>query len=207
MKGQTQLVSVIIIILIALGVVALVLPWSMTMIQKKKDMKTIDDTYNFFITLDETIRNVANNGGEESLSLKAEGKIKVYPELSSSYLNNSIVFEFEGLVSNIAKCQLSPEQCWIPLNTPNMNATGTLGLDSPSVIFGQTIQDGNKLNIKYRLWYRELNNTYGNKYKIVLNTSGNTDKSTNVGFMRIRRLGSREIPAESLTITEINIIV
>lgn len=189
-----------------MGAIALVLPWTMTMIQKRKDMKSVDDIYNFFQLLDETIRNIAINGGEESLQLKVPGRFTVYPDLSNSDLNNSIVFSFRGLVSFIAECNLPvTPYCWIPLNTPNMNTTGTLGVDSPSVIFGKTERAEDKLEIEYRLWYRMLNDTPTHGYKIVLNTSGNQDASTTVGFIRIQRIKSTS--TQSLTTTEINIIV
>lgn len=105
MKGQSQVVSVIILIVLVMGAIVLVLPWTYTMIQKRKDMKSVDDIYNFFQSLDDTIVNIANNGGEESLQLKVPGKFSVYPDLFNSYLNNSIVFSFRGLVSFIAECK------------------------------------------------------------------------------------------------------
>ena len=40
---------------------------------------------------------------------------------------------------------------YIPLNTPNMNETGTLGIDSPSVIFGKSEKQGNRMKIWYKL--------------------------------------------------------
>jgi hypothetical protein len=205
MKGQSQVVSVIILIVLVIGAIALVLPWTYTMIQKRKDMKSVDDIYNFFQSLDETIRNIAKNGGEESLQIKVPGKITVYPESSNSDLNNSIVFSFRGMVSFVAKCELDTSQCWIPLNTPNTNTAATLGVDSPSVIFGKTKSDADKFEIQYRLWYRELNDSTTHGYKIVLNTSGNKEWNTNVGFIRIQRI--RSTSTESLTTTEINIIV
>ncbi len=196
--GQAQVVSVVIVILIALGALALVLPWTYGMIQKKKDMKSLDDVYNFFQTLDETIRNIAKSGGEESLSLKVPGKFTVYPESTASPLNNSIVFLFSSKVSNIAPGG------WIPLNTPNMNEIATLGIDTPSVILGNSTQIGDSMRIQYKLWYRTLKDTTGKGYKIVLNTSNNDVKSTTSGYLRIQRLGSG---GTTLTITEINVIV
>lgn len=198
--GQAQVVSLLIIILLAMGAIGLVYPWTYGMIQKKKDMKSLDDVYNFFKNLDETIRNIAKNGGEESLRLEIPGELHVYPT-SIAQLNNSIVFTFRGLVSNIA------EGGWIPLNTPNMNETATLGIDPPSVIFGMANKTDNEIEIRYRLWYRELEDLSGNGYKIVLNTSDGNEKRTTTGFMRIQRLGSTRIPSETLTITEINIIL
>jgi hypothetical protein len=209
MRGQVQVVSAVILIVLVLGAIALVLPWAYNMIQKRKDMKSVDDVYNFFQRLDDTIRNIAKNGGEESLELKVPGKFTVYPESSNSELNNSIVFTFRSLVSLIADCSELPEEykifCWIPLNTPNTNMTGTLGVDSPSVIFGKTERVGNKLEVQYRLWYRTLKDTPTHGYKIVLNTSDNTEKNTTFGFLRIQRIKSTSAP--TLTTTEINIIV
>jgi len=200
-SGQAQVVSLIIIILLVLGAIALVYPWTYGMIQKKRDMKNLDDVYNFFNSLDETIRNIAKNGGEESLKLDIPGELHVYPGSVSS-LNNSIIFKFTGLVSNIA------EGDWIPLNTPNMNETATLGIDPPSVIFGRAKKTENEIEIQYRLWYRELDDLFGNGYKIVLNTSDNNEKTTTTGFMRIQRLDTKRITnGKTLTITEINIIL
>ena len=206
MKGQSQVVSVIILIVLVMGAIALVLPWTFTMIQKRKDMKSMDDIYNFFQSLDETIINIANNGGEESLQLKVPGKFTVYTESSNSYLNNSIVFSFRGLVSFIAECNPSlGVDCWIPLNTPNTNITGTLGLDSPSVIFGKTERSGDELEVEHRLWYRILKDNPTHGYKIVLNTTENKIMNTTVGFIKIQRIKSTS--TQSLTTTEINIIV
>lgn len=201
MKGQTTVVSVILIILVVTAAMAMVLPWTYNMIQKKQDMKTLDDAYNFFQTLDATIRNIAQNGGEESLSLKIPGKLEVFPDSVNNSLNNSIVFTTEGKVSFIALGD------WIPLNTPNTNTTATLGIDSPSVIFGKAEQNGDKIVVQHKLWYRSLNDTNSNLYKIVLNTSTDDIVSTNTGSLRIQRLGSEVVSGKSLTITKINIIV
>jgi len=202
MKGQTKIVSVLIIVLIASAAIGMVTPWTYNMIQKKQDMKSVDDVYNFFQTLDDTIRNVVQNGGEESLHLEVPGKFEIFPESISHELNNSITFMMESKVSLIA------EGDWIPLNTPNTNEVATLGIDPPSVIFGKAQESGDRINIQYRLWYRALSDTSGNLYKIVLNTSTDDITSTTNGFIRIERLGSEKITnGKTLTITKINIIV
>jgi len=200
MKAQTQIISAILVFLVALAAIALVLPWALTMVQKKKDMKNVDDVYNFFLKLDEVIRDVAKNGGEESLTLKVPGELTVYPDSSNHPYNNSITFSFLSKVSNIAV-----NVGEIPLNTPNQNSTATLGVDTPSVIFGKANLTDDSILVQYRLWYRTLVDVDGNKFKIVLNTSENSILNSTLGFVRVQRLGTRTIG--DLTLTEINVIV
>ncbi len=200
MKGQSQLVSALIVVLIALTIIGTVFPWASSVIQKKKDAKSVDDVYNFFQQLESTIINIARNGGEESLTLDIPGRITVYPE-SSSDEPNSIVFEFESKVSNVAE-----STSWIPLNTPNNNTVATLGIDKPGVIFGKSALGDNKITVWYRLWFRELEDkTTGKSYKIVLTTSGDEEKRSTQGFMRIQRITS--IQVGNLIKTQVNIIV
>ncbi len=199
-KGQVQPVSVILIIVISLGAIATVLPWANTMIQKRKDSKSVDDVFNFFMSLDRSIREIAESGGEETISLKVPGRFTIYPETVTSPSNNSIVFVFESKISNVA------EGDWVPLNNPNVNSTAVLSVDTPSVVFARAVDSSDNLDVYYRLWYRRLIDPVSNQgYWIVLNTTDNTVKETTTGFMRIQRIGSRQ--AQGLTITEINIIV
>ncbi|OGI14950.1 hypothetical protein A3K63_02900 [Candidatus Micrarchaeota archaeon RBG_16_49_10] len=186
---------------------ATVLPWGNRIIQKKKDMKSLDDAYNFFIILDKTIRDVAKNGGEQSLTLDVPGIFEINPDTPSdsghSYLNNTIQFYFQSRASNIAQGD------WIPLNTPNNETTGVLGIDSPSVIFGRAEMQANEIDVKYLLWYRELDDQQGHVYKIVLNTTDNMKKVTTSGFLKIQRLGTDRttVGGNEVMLTKINIIV
>ena len=200
-SGQQQIVSVIIVVGLVLAAVATVLPWATSVIQKKKDTKSLDDVYNFFQTLDETIRDIAKIGGEGSLKLNVPGRMTITPESFSSVSNNSITFNFRSKVSNVA------EGGWIPLNTPNANETATLGIDPPGVIFGKAEKTGNEIDVWYKLWYRKLKDPSSNQtYKIAINTTYNDEKSTTTGFLRIQRLGSETIGG-NLIITKIKIIV
>jgi len=198
-KGQSQMVSAIIIVLIGLGIVGTVLPWASSVIQKKKDSKSVDDVYNFFKDLDSSIVDIARNGGEESLEIKIPGRITVYPDSYPGELNNSIVFIFESKVSNVAD-----SEDWIPLNTANSNYTAVLGIDKPGVIFAKSTVGDDKITVWYRLWFRELRDQISDKrYKISI--SGTNDRSSTQGFLRIQRVGSSEIG--NLIRTEVNIIV
>ncbi len=199
MKAQTQVVSVILIVGIAIAAVASILPWSMSMIQKRKDAKTVDDAFNFFILLDSKIRNVIQNGGEESLQLNIPGKLTVYPSNIVGENNNSINFVFTSKVSNIATGE------WVCVSE-NCNGTATLGVDSYGVILGKAQRQNDYMTIEYKLWYRNLIDREKNQiYKIVLNTSNNQIKQTTIPYLKIQKL--RSYTTQSLTITEINIII
>ena len=128
------------------------------------------------------------------------GELTVYPDSSNHPYNNSITFSFLSKVSNIAV-----NVGEIPLNTPNKNSTATLGVDTPSVIFGKANLTDDSILVQYRLWYRTLVDVDGNKFKIVLNTSENSILNSTLGFVRVQRLGTRTIG--DLTLTEINVIV
>lgn len=196
--------------MVGMGVIATVLPWASNMVDKKMDTKSLDEVNGFFKTLDTSIRDIANNGGEESLTLEVPGILTIYPSTVTEP-NNSIVFNFRGKVSNVAACGLpNINDCWIPLNTPNTNETGTLGIDSPSVIFGVAEKKGNFMNVSYKLWYRELYDSSSLKgFRINITTLDGNTKSTTNGFLRIQRTGStpRTVGYKTITTTEINIIV
>ena len=199
MKAQTQVISVIIIITIAMAAIASILPWSLSMIQKRKDAKAVDDAFNFFLLLDSKIRNVAQSGGEEALELKVPGKFTVYPSTITGENNNSINFVFTSKVSNIAPGE------WLCIST-NCNETATLGVDSYGVVLGKALKENEYITIEYKLWYRRLIDREKNQmYKIVLNTTGNEIKTSTLGYIRIQKL--RSYTTQSLTITEINIII
>jgi len=202
-KAQTQIVSAILVVVIALFGLSAILPWSINMIQKRKDTKSVDDVYNFFVLLDSKIRNVAENGGEERLTLNVPGTLTInpYSDIESSSDSNSIIFTFTSKVSNIATGD------WIPLNTPDTNSPGILGISPAGVIFGKANKEGNDLKIQYKLWYRSLKDSSTNKqFRISIKTPGGQTITTNNGMLKIQRLRSY-LHGESLTITEINIIV
>lgn len=202
--GVAQVVSVVLVIALVVGGVATVYPWASSMIEKKGDMKNLDDVYNFFQTLDTTIREIANVGeGGESLALKVDGQLSAYPGSFVGEFNNSIIFSFNNKVSNIAVGD------WIPLSWPNAEEPATLGLDPPSVIFGRATQQEDTLTIEYRLWYRELDSSPTRGYKITLITEDGTEKTTTTGFIRVEAAGSRDevIDGKTITMNEIKIII
>jgi hypothetical protein len=201
-KGQSQIVSAIIVVLVILTIVGTVFPWASSVIQKKKDSKSVEDVYNFFNQLEASIIDIARNGGEESLELKIPGKITVYPEqYPDPDLNNSIVFEFASTVSNVAETG-----GWVPLNTPNVNSVATQGIDKPGVIFARSSLGDGEILVWYRLWFRELEDIQsGKSYKISIGGGPGDVKQSLHGFIRIQKVGTSE--TGGLIRTQLNIII
>jgi len=189
MKAQTEILSYIMIFVVASGLTATAIMWGIPLIQKKQDVKNLDDVYNFFVTLDQKIRSVTKGGPEETLSINVDGILTLYPyDYNDPILNNSITFTFLNKVSNIAVTD-PPE--WIPITTGNTKEApeAILGIDPPSVIFGKTQKSEPSLEVTYRLWYRGLQNPERNEVsKIILKREdGSSDKlSSTSGFIRVK---------------------
>ena len=198
-KSQTQVVSILLIVGIALAAVATITPWSLNMIQKRKDAKSVEDVFNFFFLLDSKIREVAVNGGEQTLTLKVPGKITVYPYRTDEITSNNITFSFTSKVSNVALNE------WISF-TPNNNKTATLGVDNFGVIQARSQRQRDYMKIDYSLWYRDLLDRQTNKlYRIKLSTSNDQPIQTTNGFIKIQR--GQTTTTQGLTITEVKIII
>ncbi|MBU5690117.1 MAG: hypothetical protein QXM68_02665 [Candidatus Aenigmatarchaeota archaeon] len=199
MKGQTQVISVLLVVGITLALVATITPWSISMIQKRKDAKAVDDVFNFFFLLDSKIREVAVSGGEQTLNLNVPGKLIIYPDGLVGENSNSINFMFTSKVSNVALND------WIAF-TPNTNQTATLGTDPFGVIMAKAVKKRDFMEIQYKVWYRDLiDRSNGNKYRIKITTSGNQILESTTGYIRIQR--GETTTSQSLTTTEIKIII
>jgi hypothetical protein len=75
MKGQ-EVLSVILISGILIGVVGSVYFWGVPLIQKNKDISTLENSENFMRNLNTKIKNVANTGGRDQLVINVPGLLK-----------------------------------------------------------------------------------------------------------------------------------
>ncbi|MFH8120226.1 MAG: hypothetical protein QXS37_05480, partial [Candidatus Aenigmatarchaeota archaeon] len=73
-KAQADIISAVIIVLIALGLTSTALLWGLPLIQKRQDMALISRVNNLFTKdLPLKIKNVASMGGRETFSVDVEG--------------------------------------------------------------------------------------------------------------------------------------
>jgi hypothetical protein len=224
MKAQADIISSVIIIIIAIGLVSTAYMWGMPLIQKRQDSALVDRAYGFFDrnnfnSLVKKIEYVAKNGGEDTFTLDISGIWILYPCPSSDGLgcscgaaepcnseNNSIQFSFPSRASNIAV-----NSNWVPINSPNPSYFGTLGIDDVSVVLAKSESAGDGFNITYKLWFRELNESLNIGYKVDIMPSGTPGITTSVGkSLRISNAGTSTITTsggKTLIITEIKIFL
>lgn len=192
MKAQADIVSAVIIVVIALGLMATAYFWGFPLIQKRQDTVLTDRAHSYFNqenvnSLPNVIESIANVGGEKTFFVDVKG-IWLLNE-NEDYIQ----FTFISKVSKIAVDTPYPisltsgAQCTPRPFPPN----GTLGLERASVVCAQANRIGNEINITYKIWFRPLyENPYlagGKGYKIDLkkNPAGlesSTEKSIRISF-------------------------
>jgi len=157
-KAQSDIISALIIIIIAIGLVTTAYMWGLPLIQKRQDAAVAERVYNYFYqknqnddSLSSKIEYVASNGGEDTFSLDINGIWIIKPD------ENSVSFTFFSRASNVGS------SIWIPLTSGATcpPSSGTIGVDRPSVVCtkADTLFDG--YNITYKVWFRQLNVSSG----------------------------------------------
>lgn len=206
LKAQADIVSIIMIVVVSLGLVSTALMWGLPLIEKRQDNVVVERTDKAFdITninsLPRKIETVARDGGEAVFILDTNGKWYLDTQQTGEN-NNSIRFTFVSRAYKVAQ-----DIGWVSLSTGNPSPNGTLGIDEPAVIFGRTDKAGDKFNITYKVWFRELWNEAKSKgYKIFLFAESST---TSVGrSIKISRIGEpkQDPENEKLIRTDINIL-
>lgn len=208
LKGQSDIISAVIIILIAIGLVGTAYTWGIPLIQKQQDTAVVQRVANYFSNSDanslpKKIVSVATNGGEDTFSEDIAGLWQLVPNSTMSIQdNNSISFTFFSRVSNVAA-----SQGWVTLNgIPCPPQAGNVG-DDPYAICARADPLANGFNVTYRVQFRPLS-TGTQGYEIFLLQSSGSATSTAQSF-RIQKGNSytASINGQNLIITEINILL
>lgn len=96
MKGQTQIMSAVLLTGIMIGLIGIAYVWGGPMIQKQKDVVKLDNMETFMQNLNKEVKSVAKNGGTSKLNVKLPGSLKV---VNNNNIGNGtvdkIILEFE----------------------------------------------------------------------------------------------------------------
>jgi len=200
MKGQMEVVSVILISGILIGVVGSVYFWGAPLIQKNKDIAELENTENFIKALNNKIRFTANNGGRDSLRITPSGIVRF--DSASGTIEITVTTEGTRYATDAD----------IPLGTNTACAAteGIFGVNDPETICVKSMKIGDrKFRTTYTLNYIKLVNTEVLRdFQIML--TGSTKSGGQDSTIVFENKGSREsiVSGRKLitTLIEINII-
>jgi len=227
MKAQADIISSVIIIIIAISLVSTVYMWGMPLIKKRQDatlssrVRASFESTNFN-SIQKKIEYIANNGGEDTFYLDVNGIWTVYscdsvdggdcscdPSAqgleSCATENNSIQFSFFSTVSSIAD-----DVGWVSISTTDPKEVGVSGEDS-SLVWARSDSIGEGYKITYKVWFRELVQNPTTSYKIDIippsstppGIKASTDKSIKISYGGTRTLSN----GKKLIITEVKLFI
>jgi len=190
-KAQTDIVSAVLIVAIALALVSSAYMWGIPLIEKRQDTalaERVDSSFNQenINSLPNTIEAIANSGGEKEFYIGANGLWML------NEAGNYIQFTFITKASKFATdtsypISLTPGVDCTSASAPN----GTLGLDKASIICVNATRMGDKIQVTYRVWFRKLyedpfaTNPKGYEISLVKDLSGllsSTEKTIVISF-------------------------
>lgn len=206
LKGQSDIISAVIIIIIAVGLVGTAYTWGLPLIQKQQDTALVERATNYFSndnvnSIQKKITLVATNGNADTFTGDISGLWQLVPNGVSSVNNNSLSFTFFSRVTNIATGQ------WVSLNGVSCTVPpGSVGEDSYAVCArADTLRNG--YNITYRVQFRPLLGSTGFEIYLVQNPSGLLTSTAKVIRVSAGNSYSTTVKGQNLIITEVKVLL
>jgi hypothetical protein len=208
LKGQSDIISAIIIIVIAIGLVGTAYTWGLPLIQKQQDTALAERVTNYFSndntnSIQKKIVSVATNGGEATFTEDVSGFWQLVPNGTFSIDNNSLSFTFFSRVSNVATGVQ-----WVPLNGVSCPApSGSVGED-PYAVCARADLLSNGYNITYKVQFRALQGS-DQGYEIYLLQHPSGLLTSTAKLLRIQKGDSKTVSVngQNLIITEVKILL
>jgi len=215
MKSQADIISAVIVIIIAITLVSTAYMWGLPLIRKRQDTALVERAKNYFDrensnSLVRKMEFVAAHGGEDTFSLDIDGAWILYPhpgdciDPACNLENNSIQFTFSAIVSDIGA-----NQGWIPMGSGFTGPIGKVGTDRAGVVFRKADESPQGYDLTYKTWFRELEETSTKSHKYNLISAGPTASTGKA--IRISRgeiyTDTATVPGKTLIITEIKLLL
>jgi len=200
MKGVSELISVVLVVLIAIALVVMAYTWGLPLIQKMQSRSVTERVAGYFDpnnanSLQRKITNVASRGGEDVFSIDVDGIWMMSA--------NSIQFTFFSKATNIGPgdwVPISGENCSSPLSPAYLGSNSFV-----TCARADPLADG--YNITYQVWFRELvdPNNPNVGQKIELEATGPTTSAGKT--IRISRGDVTTNATTGLTTTKVKILL
>ncbi len=209
-KAQADVITAVIIILLAAALTSSAYLWGMPLVQKRQEVAMVEKASSYFDrensnSLVKKIEYIAKNGGEDTFTSEVNGIWEFYPYDFQGLQNNSIEFMFRSKATNIA-----PDMGWIPFKTSSISSPGFVGIDEQSVVLAKAEASKDAFEIRYRIWFRNLISTDGKIYEIRLVPRNPSLPNASKGnTIRISREGTPQADPSNnnLIITKIQILL
>lgn len=176
-KGQTEVVSAILLTGIMVSLVVATYFWGLPIIQKQKDRSRLDTMESFMKNLNSAIKEVANEGGRRKLSREIPGELRFVSKGGDPFEDNiTLTFQSQGslIATNETIHLVGDDRTQVPVS----GESGVLTVRSEPL-------DG-QYEITMNLRYRNL--TSGDKvYRIDLNNVGRSSISDREVTITIER--------------------
>ena len=207
-KGQ-HIIAALLIVFITIALVAVAYTWGLPLMRKRQDAAKVSRLSNYFSAYNENslmkkIEYIANNGGEETFTLDVDGWWVLHEYIEASSQNNSVEFNTFSRESNIAV-----GVGWISPGESCPPDKGKIGTNNPWVVCARADSAGEGFNIKYDVWFRELEESLEKGYKIQLIKNPVGPLSSTGSRIRIsrERVYTDTSTGKTLIITEIKILL
>jgi len=218
-KAISEIISAVLLVVISISLVGTAYMWGMPMITKRQDASTTDRAYSYFNrensnSMVRKLESVAKNGGQETFMSDVDGLWSVHEYSLVAEENDSLEFETASKVSNIAISTATNGIGWVAL-TPGGSCPplkGIAGLDPSYVVCARAETSGDGFRIRYRIWFRELDDAAGTKgYKVNLlkHESGQlagTGRTVRIYNSRVYTCSPPQC-SKTLIITEVKILL
>jgi len=204
-KGQVEIITAVLIVVIAIGLTSAAYTWGIPLIQKRQHEALAERVKNAFdqtksSSLPNRIEFIANAGsGGETFSLDVDGLWNL------NETEDSIQFAFFSKVSNIAVDD------WMPLTqVAGASCPPSRGIrgEKSSIVCAKAEKFADGYNIYYKVWFRKLDDLDGNRvFQIDLiqaRSSNSTSKSFGILFEKVRQEPEGQ---KTLIATEIKILL
>ncbi len=164
LKGQSDIIAVVLIVLIAIGLLGVAYSFGLPLIQKNQD-RALDDrvkgvfSSNNVNSLPAKIQSLANSGTKDSVTIDVSGATTLVPGEEpgapfTTVKNNSIEFGFQSAVASFAR-----DAGWIPLTGSGCDpvSNGIIGQDEAAVVCARVDSTGGGFyNVTYKVQFRTL---------------------------------------------------
>lgn len=215
-KAQGDIISAVIIIVIALSLFSTAYMWGMPLIQKRQDEAKVERVYSYFNVANansiiKRMEYIANNGGTETFATDIDGIwfLKEYDvgELESNYIEFTFLSKVSNVAAGVGWVTLTPgTEC------PDTGAPGSgiVGIDASTVVCAKAESHADGYNITYRVWFRELDEATDAKgYRINLARRAGDPYSSTGRTVRISRedVYTETEDGKTLSITKIKILL